>query len=256
MTLESLNRPLARVALPAVIAAGAALPGAVAAQAPAGEDTPETVTLRGTVLSEEGGPVSGAVVRVVGTDAVAISDEDGAFVLAGTPTGLVTLSFEQIGYTPLRLTRTADADPAPVRVVLEPRPGVLDGLRVTVDRLRARRNSTGVNVRALGPDDFARQSKELFLALRFRGRLHMRPCTDGAAGSYWCVDRRGETFSPIVYVDEQPSVMGLDELEGYWTDEVYAVEIYQFGAALRVYTRHYIEGVAMDPHPFRPVWIR
>lgn len=253
---DSPLRPRVGAASAAVIATAVVLAAPVRAQAPAGEDPSGTVALRGTVVSPDHRPVSGAVVRLDGTGAVAITDAEGRFLMADVPAGVVTLSFEQIGYAPLRLTRAAGADPAPVDVTLEPRPDVLEGLRVTVDRLRARRNSTGVAVRVLGPGDFARQSKELILAVRYRGGLRVRPCTDGAAGSYWCVDRQGETFEPVVFVDEQPSVMGLDELESHWTEDVYAVEIYQFGAALRIYTRSYIEGVALDPRPFRPVWIR
>ena len=215
------------------------------------------VTLSGEVVDASSrSPIPGAVVRIQETGRAVLTDGDGRWVMTEVSPGVLTLAFEQLGYTVVTLTQEARPDPAPIRIALEPKPLVLEGLRVMVDRLRLRRLSAGISSRVLGPEDFAKQSKELLWAVRASTGLQLTECRGRYEDDYWCVYRRGETFSPAVWIDDRYTFMGLDELEFYWTSEIYAVEIYQYGAALRVYTRAFMEAVAEEPRALRPIWLQ
>lgn len=225
-----------------------------AAQQDASPDTPEHVTITGLVVDEStGDPLATAVVRLASTDRAVMTDDAGRFRLERVPVGSRTLVFEQLGYTRFSLTQEFAPDGAPLVVQLSPQPVVLEGLEVMVDRFERRREAAGVAVRVLRPEDFRSQPTDLFRAVRTRAGLGLVGCTPRAGVSTWCIIHRGSYVPPAVWVDDRPS-MGLEELELYRTDEVYAVEVYRAGRAIRVYTRHYMQNVAMSPRAVRPVW--
>lgn len=211
------------------------------------------VTITGVVVDEiSGQPIDGVVVRLNDGDRTAITDTDGRFQLTGVSTGPMSLGFEQLGYTELTVTQLAEPDAPLIRIELEPQPVVLEGLRAVTSRLEARRRSTGRRVRTLDSDDFSTAPVDLFRAVRFRGGVPLTPCSARGNPSTWCTYVRGALVSPVVFIDERPA-FGMEELETYRTDEIYAVEIYGWGRQIRVYTRAYASRMAMDPWPLVPV---
>ncbi len=70
-----------------------------------GPPRPTSRAVRGTVVdAETGEPVPGATIAVVGTSAIAISDESGTFVIEGLPAGEVALEVTSVGFATFRLT--------------------------------------------------------------------------------------------------------------------------------------------------------
>lgn len=225
----------------------------VAQDDPSGEE-PEQVTVRGMVVdASTGEPMPTTVVRMAHPERSVMTGPDGRFSLSHVPVGSRTLAFEQIGYTRLTVTREFGPERTPIVVELEPQPVVLEGLDVMVDRFQARRQATGVSVRLLRADDFLSQPVDLFRAIRGRAGLGLIGCTPPGGMSTWCILNRGSYVVPSVWVDDRRA-MGIEELELYRTDDVYAVEIYQAGRAIRVYTRQYMQKVAMSPRAVQPVW--
>jgi len=69
------------------------------------EPIPDTVTLVGTVTSGLSGTVEpGVEVTVLGTDRIAVTDEAGAYLLEGVPTGLQSIRLRKGGFADLYLT--------------------------------------------------------------------------------------------------------------------------------------------------------
>ena len=197
------------------------------------------ITLVGAVVdAQSGAPIEGAVVRIDSGGRAVMTDSSGRFSYPEVAPGSVTIGVEQIGYQVAVHTRWAEPG-ALVRIGLKPDPLVLETLPVVVDRIRRRRYSKGIRVDALHRDDFPPQSMQLLSAVRSRGGLWLTPCRHAA--TYWCVYRRGRVISPSVWINDRYSFMGLDELEFYRTSDIYVVEIYRAGAAVRVYTDHYMQ---------------
>lgn len=238
----------------ALLFLAAPLAAPLAAQADREAESDPYVTLTGTVLdAKTGQPIAGAVVRQTDTERAVMTNREGRFALARVPVGPITLSFDQLGYTLLTLTQRAEAEAPPIRVELEPQPVVLDGLQVMADRMKARRQSTGVAVRLITADDFRASSVDLFRAVRTRAGVPMTPCSPRHRPSTWCAYVRGDLITPAVYIDDRPA-WGVEELTMYRTDEIYAVEVYAAGRAIRVYTRDYVRHMAMLPRPIFPAW--
>lgn len=211
-------------------------------------------TVTGQVVdASTGGAVATTVVRMTNPERSVMTDQDGRFSLTHVPVGTRTLVFEQLGYTRTTVTQEFHPESTPIVVELEPQPVVLEGLDVMVDRLEARRQAAGVAVRVLRPEDFQSQPVDLFAAIRGRAGMGLIGCTPRGGMSTWCILNRGSYVVPSVWVDDRRA-MGIEELELYRTDDVYAVEIYQAGRAIRVYTRQYMQKVAMNPRAVQPVW--
>lgn len=102
----------------------------------AGVELAAQTSLRGTVLSTRGGPLSGADVRLVSDSTVrSTTDPRGRFTLSAVPDGLVTLQVRAIGYAPetfdLNTTATSDVT---LRVALQPLASVALGAVTTTAR--------------------------------------------------------------------------------------------------------------------------
>lgn len=250
-------RPVpAGAAIAATLAIVASLIAAapVVAQDDASAEEPEHVTVTGTVVdASTGAPVPTTVVRMTHPERSVMTGPNGQFSLTNVPVGSRTLVFEQIGYTRMTVTQEFGPEAPSIVVELEPQPVVLEGLNVMVDRLEARRQAAGVAVRVLRPADFQYQPVDLFRAIRGRAGLGLVGCTPPRGISTWCILHRGSYTSPSVWIDDRRA-MGIEELELYRTDDVYAVEVYQAGRAIRVYTRQYMQKIAMSPRAMPPVW--
>lgn len=197
-----------------------------------------------------GQAVVGASVSVSETERFDITDNEGRFALS-VPVGSVILVVEQIGYAELRESVTANAEGGPIRLELEPRPVVLEGLHVMVDRLARRRLATAMSVQTLGPEELAHAGADLFEALRSGSGMIVVRCPIESEIVDGCVYRRGKVTQPSVYIDELPAEGGLSELALYSPAEIYAVEVYGTGAQVRVYTRIFMDRIARSPRALR-----
>ena len=210
------------------------------------------ITVRGTLVdANTGSPLVGALVW--SGDRSTLTDEAGRFALSGMRPGHGTVSFEQLGYTPISLSQVYGPDDPPLQVELEPQPVVLEGLTVMADRLKARREATGVAVRVLDQDDMRREVGDGLDLLRRRGGMGLTACRSRRSLSAWCVYSRGRIVEPTLYIDDRPAFAGVEVLMLYQPAELYAVEIYRGGQHVRVYTRQYMQTIAMHPRPAPPL---
>ena len=75
-----------------------------------------------------------------------------------------------------------------------------------------------------------------------------------ATGGTGCAIVRGRVEHLMVYIDEQPSIAGLDELRGMPLQEIHRIEVLEGGAHVRVYTKHFILRLAQrENSALRPI---
>ncbi|HKW47192.1 MAG TPA: TonB-dependent receptor [Gemmatimonadaceae bacterium] len=202
-----------------------------------------TAGLSGWVRTEDGVPISGARVKLYGSDTVAITDKEGAFQLAGVPGGTQTLNTRAIGFVP---------DDRPVDLTDRHVP-------VVVGLLTIRRFLDTVHVRAAKPtmasavgfDDRKRVGAGQFFTASDIERFHPHELTDvlrhvpGISVStdnqhHVSIRMRGdaESCTPVVFLDGKQLVnWELSDVNGLVDPETVA--------AMEVYTP------AMTPPEFR-----
>ncbi|HEX7977908.1 MAG TPA: carboxypeptidase regulatory-like domain-containing protein [Gemmatimonadaceae bacterium] len=126
-------------ALPEPVAAATTNSPADSANAPA--DTTNSLSrhlITGRVQDVSGRAVSSAHVRLFGTTLEAMTNETGAFRLAGLPSGTQGLEVVALSYAPRRVTVDVAANSSPITVTMERASVVLDSILVTAKRLRPR----------------------------------------------------------------------------------------------------------------------
>ena len=126
--------------------------------------------LTGWVRTEDGVPVAGARVGIFGSSVVAISNEDGAFQLAGIHAGTQTLTTRAIGFLPDQ--RAVDLTDRRIPVIVG-----LTSLRRFLDTVRVRANRVSVTS-AVGFDDRRKLGSGRFFTADEIERLHPRELTD------------------------------------------------------------------------------
>lgn len=95
------------------------------------QSTP-THPVRGSIMSVDGTPISGASVRLQPTQKTTVSDETGAFIFAEIPTGNYTLEISNIGYQPLSFSIILPGEnPALKAITLHPESQAIDGVTIT-----------------------------------------------------------------------------------------------------------------------------
>ncbi len=105
-------------------------------QLPVGAES--TGALRGTVVSGENAPITGARVRVAGSTSVALTDAAGRFVIADAPLGPQTLEAVAIGFSPRGVAVDIDAGGGDTaRVVLQSTRNQLESVIITADSWRS-----------------------------------------------------------------------------------------------------------------------
>ena len=214
----------------------------------------------------QGEPVPGAVVqlpearRADGSALATVTDDAGRFGISGVPPGPTRVEVSRIGYAPL--TQVLEIrEGGFVEAALIPKPLVLEGIEVYVDRLESRLRSL----------PFATTTFEE-TALRFAPDLNVAdylgsqpgfefvPCFQGSSeGSLFtrrrdCIRMRGTTPQrPRVFLDDAPAFGGVQELATLPTAEVYRVEVIRGCGQIRVYTLSYAEGRASRRRPLLPI---
>ena len=253
-----------RTVLPGVAVFVAAAVVATNAAVEAGAQ--EQVVFAGQVVDTYlGQPVSDVLIvlpnarKPDGSAVAGVTDESGRFSIADVPTGPNEVAVSRIGYA--ELVQVLDIqDGLFVEVALIPKPMVLEGIEVYVDRLESRLRSVPFSSNAHTETDL-RFSPDLNVAeyLDSRPGFSFVPCFDGASGSVFtrqrdCIRTRGVTPQrPKVFIDDAPAFGGVQELATLPTTEVYRVEVIRGCAQIRVYTISYAEGTASNPRPLLPI---
>lgn len=207
------------------------------------ETTNQPIDLMGTVVSQAGVPLVGAFVGVKGASFGSLTDRKGHFSLPHVEPGPVSLTAVQLGYDTLTAKRTAVAG-VPVTLTMTPKPVLLAGLHVVVNRFKQRREATAFSVRAWGRKDLA--TSNLATMREFiRGPMGLStvPCPVSAMSDI-CILRLNYVFQPTVYIDEMPVMDGLRDLETYAPSDLYMIESYGHGAEIRAYTMGFMAHAA------------
>ncbi len=210
-------------------------------------------------------PVEGAVVRLEetirrdGSRILGVTDAEGRFRISGVPPGPSRVSVSRMGYADL--FQVMDIQPGPeVEVVIFPKPVVLEGIEVYVDRLESRlRGLAHLTDRYIETE--LRSSPDLNLAefLDSRPGFEFVPCFEDQSGTGVfrqprnCVRLRGRPAQPRIFIDDAPAFGGVPELASYPAAQIYRVEVIRGCAQIRVYTRTYVEVTVEHPRPLIPI---
>lgn len=247
----------------AVMGALAPAAGVSAQEAPAA-----SVSFTGQVVDTYWGkPVEGAVLRVRGamrrdsTVIVGVTDAAGHFDIERVPPGPSQVEVTRIGYADLIQVLDIQAGQF-VEVAVIPKPVVLEGIEVYVDRLKARLRALPHIVdtyeqAALG----AAPDLNVASYLDSQPGFAFVPCFEGAASSSGAVRRapdcmrtRGTLVErPRIFIDDAPAFGGIPELATLPTTEVYRVEVIRGCAQIRIYTVTYTEETAVRRRPLVPI---
>ncbi len=240
--------------------------------APAGLSAQETptgaVAFAGQVIDTYWGrPVPGAVLRVRGalrqdsTVMVGVTDATGHFSIERVPPGPSQVEVTRIGYADLVQVLDIRAGQF-VEVAVIPKPVVLEGIEVYVDRLEARARALPHIVDTF-EETALRAAPDLDVAryLDSQPGFAFVPCFEGAASSGGAVRRAPECMRtrgtlaerPRIFIDDAPAFGGIGELASIPTTEVYRMEVIRGCAQIRIYTVTYTEEKAVRRRPLVPI---
>ena len=204
------------------------------------------VAVRGRVTREDGSPLRGALVRVVGVGATVRSGANGGFAIADASPGTQTVEARMIGYTPHRRTvQVKSSGTDEIVLVLPVQRPQLDTVRVAasrpfsaeVQRIEARaRGGTG----RFFSGDVIRERSSLFVSDILRG-MNGLVVTSGTRGNQVRMrsyGARDEPCTPWVYIDgalvqvggNEPSSLNIDDF--VTRADVAAMEVYSRSSAV------------------------
>jgi hypothetical protein len=243
------------------------------------EEEPRT-TVRGVVVDARlGDPLPNTMIRLVDQRRGVLTDSLGRFVIADVELGSEMMAVKQYGYEEIDVDIDFRQDHPLLRIELQPGPLALEGFTVIADRLatmtqrlQSRRNAAPVSVRALDQNKLMRSAaRDMSQFLWFEGGLMPIDCSSGmngpgpatsfmpvsniGAGSGWgsCILRRGRATQPKVFIDESPTIGGIDELASYQPINFYLVEVYSNGREIHAYTHGFMERMARRPMALIPI---
>lgn len=262
--LQARRRTGLLLALPAV-ALSAAVAAATPAAAQAGSLTP--VTFSGQVVDTyRGEPVEGAIVRLEGTlradgsIILGVTGETGLFDIPDVPPGPSAVLVSRIGYADL--LQVLDIQEGQfVDIAVIPKPVVLEGIEVYVDRLTTRlreipylTNTYEEAALRFAPDFNVAQFLHSQPGFEFVPCFEDLSSTDPFTQRLDCIRARGTMPQrPRIFVDDAPAFGGVQELASLPTSEVYRVEVIRGCGQIRVYTVTYVEGIATRPRRLIPI---
>lgn len=226
---------------------GVPTPACAAPQAGAAVEVGDTVEVLGWVVDARNRrPIPAAFVHPEGRDVGSLTEEEGRFRLVLTEeeaSGPVTLEAEALGYEPFEWTGELPDD-GYLLIDLEPRPDVLEGLEVVVDRFELRRRAVPTSYRVFDQFELARSTQPSILEhIRAHTGVQIVTCPRRAT-EQWCVWRRGGRTGVQVFIDEFSTIGGMGWLETLSPADIYMVEVYDRGSHIRVYTRQFMENAA------------
>jgi hypothetical protein len=247
---EKSGRPLLAAALLLMLAAGSARAQQTQPAAPARLDVVGKVVDQTT-----GRPLAGARVELYKPTRVVLTDENGAFRIPEVPAGAHLLNVQRLGYQETGVTiAVGEGNPA-LTIGIEPKAITIEGLNVAVDRMKRRRNSYGVSVRAFEGKDLllstASNAEEFLRSRMALGIGQNCPNDPFRSRCYWI---RGQLQPISVYIDDRPTFGGLEDLTMYRPSELYAIEVFSGGRSVRAYSNWYMERVGARFAPMMPVF--
>lgn len=250
-----------------VLAAAAGAGGAAAPCAASAQAAPAPVLLSGQVVDTWlGKPVAGALILLPGTrrrDGSAITgatDWQGRFAIEGVPPGPSHVRVSRLGYVDLAQTLDIQAG-QDVEIAVVPKPVLLEGIEVYVDRL-AERIAELPYMASTFAEAAIRLAPDLDVAsfLDSQPGFEFVPCFDmgSDAGLFTrsrdCIRTRGAVVQrPRIYVDDAPAFGGVRELATLPATETYRIEVVRGCAQIRVYTVSYVEGAVARPGALVPI---
>lgn len=218
---------------------------------PAAAQEPPRMTVTGQVMDVyTDAPLAEAIVHLPELKIRAATDSLGKFTLRGVAPGPHRWVIHRLGYSSWEEVVEVE-DEAELEVRLLPRPVVLEGITVTVDRLETRRRAVATSVRTVGRKEILRSAAATPLDLLRRAGVVAMPCSTGGLGTE-CAYVRGRLTRVSVVIDEQPAPGGLEQLAAYLPQEIYLIESYGGGSHVRAYTTWFMEQVAKGKARIRP----
>ena len=201
-------------------------------------------------------PVEDALIRIDGTvrpDGSTIwgtTGADGTFLITDVPPGPSQVTVSRLGYADLVQVLDIRADQF-VDIAMIPKPLVLEGIEVYVDRLETRVRGLPYTVTTF--DEVSLKLSPTLSVANYLDQspgLQFVPCFENNAGGGAfrqrrdCMRARGtQPRRPRIFIDDAPAFGGLPELNLIPTSEVYRVEVIRGCGMIRVYTAHYVERV-------------
>lgn len=255
-------------ARPALAALAFTLTLTVAASPVAGQEATRHDIVARIVDGPTSQPLGGVAVRVPERNRAYVTAGDGTVQIRDVKSGRTRLELSLLGYENASVTVNLEEDGGVSTIPLTPHPVVLEGIVVTTDRLRARRNAVVTSVRAFDRDQLLKSGAHTIADfMRMQGVFRAVACDGngfalarrgidlgGGFGSFGnCSFVRGRPQPVSVIIDEWTALGGLDELAHYRPDEIYMVEAYGGGRQIRVYTNWFMERVATGRMRLRPV---
>jgi hypothetical protein len=243
------------------------------------QEEPRT-TVRGVVVDGlRGDPLPNTMIRLVDQRIGVLTDSAGRFVIANVRLGTEMMAVKQYAYEEIDVEVEFRENHPTLRIELQPGPLALEGFTVVADRLAtmtqrlaSRRNAAPVSVRALDQSKLLRSTaRDMSEFLWFDGGLMptdcssgfrgpgpatsfiQRPSSGGLSGMGSCVLRRGQPARPKVFIDESPTIGGIDELGSYQPSNFYLVEVYSSGNEIHAYTHGFMERMARRPMALIPI---
>lgn len=229
----------------------------LAASAAAAQQTPDSlptgpvrVDVAGLVADVmTGGPIDGAAISIDGTGLRVYTDSAGRFVLRGIPRGERTWVIERLGYATWRQS-LAVQHLDQLKIGLLPRPVDLAAIRVSVDRLEARRKVAPYSVHTATYESL-RSAVAVSAADLIRSRMPWMTvsCPGGGIGSTsgvpsivvdeFCIRYRGRAIQPIVCLDDRRFPMAF--LGAYAPSEIHSIDfVGGYSPQVRVYTERFL----------------
>jgi hypothetical protein len=204
----------------------------------------QDVGVTGVVLdASTGEPLGEVLIAPMGEHRPAVTGLDGGFRMELPSEEEYVLLVTRLGYQSVsRLYPPAIAGEHIV-IELTPDPIELEGLDVFVDdlnrRFQRRRNSSQGLVRAYEATDLLALGADNGFDVFYKLVRRARPCP-GAAFDY-CIVRWGRDIPISVCIDDRSAWGGVTELADYRPEELYVIEVYNWGATIKAYTRWWVQ---------------
>lgn len=214
---------------------------------------PASVSVGGEVLDAlSGAPVRDAAITLPDLGRSVFTDERGHFSLRGIPSGPQRWVVTRLGYATWEQEVDVQQDGASFTARILPRPEVLEGITVVVDRFETRRRSAATSVRVAERRDILTSAASNAMELiPSRMGLTITPCST-AEPDMMCAWVRGRLTRPRVYVDEQAPGY-LEHLLTYQPHELHVIESYYGGEVIYAYTTAFVERLARNRRSLAPL---
>jgi hypothetical protein len=221
---------------------------------PGAANAPAVITVGGEVLdANTGQPVPNVVITLPALGRRALTDAQGRFTLNGIRSGTQKWVVSALGYARWEEEVDANENGAMFTVRILPRPEVLEGITVVADRFQVRRAAEAQSVRVVSRDEIlTTAAPSAFDVVATRSGIRPMVCATGG-NEFNCATVRGRTVKPGVFIDDVYSPAGLEALRTIAPEELFLIETYGGGRAVRVYTTWYVEKMSQFGNRLPPL---